>query len=32
MSCRELSVRIMEREGLYVSHVAIWEYEKYHGL
>ncbi len=32
LSCRELSVRIMEREGLYVSHVAIWEYEKHHGL
>lgn len=32
LSCRELSVRIMEGEGLCVSHVTIWEYEKHHGL
>lgn len=32
LSCRELSVKIMEREGLYVSHVAIWDYEKRCGL
>ncbi len=32
LSCRELSIKIMERDGLYISHVAIWEYEKRHGL
>lgn len=32
LSCRELSIKIMERDGFYISHVAIWEYEKQHGL
>lgn len=32
LSCRELSVKMMETDGLYVSHVAIWEFEKAHGL
>jgi len=32
LSCREISIKIMERDGLYISHVAIWEYEKQHGL
>lgn len=32
MSCRELSVRIMERDGLYVSPYSIWLYEKRLGL
>ena len=32
VSCRELSIKIMEREGLYVSHVAIWEHEKRLGI
>jgi putative transposase len=31
-SCRELSVRIMERHGVYVSPHAIWVYERAHGL
>jgi transposase InsO family protein len=31
-SCRELSVRIMEQEGMYVSPHAIWVYERDHGL
>jgi len=31
-SCRELSIKIMEREGLYVSHVAVWAYEKRLGI
>ena len=32
LSCRELSIKIMEREGLYVSHVAVWAYEKRLGI
>lgn len=32
LSCRELSVRIMETEEVYVSHLAIWQYEKRMGL
>lgn len=32
LSCRELSIKIMEREGLYVSHVAVWEYERRLGI
>lgn len=32
LSCRELSVKMMETDSLYVSHVAIWEFEKAHGL
>ena len=31
-SCRELSVRIMERHGVYVSPHAIWVFERAHGL
>ncbi len=32
LSCQELSVKVMETEGVYVSHMAIWQYEKRHGL
>jgi transposase InsO family protein len=32
LSCRELSVRLMEEKGVYVSHVAIWEYQKERGM
>jgi transposase InsO family protein len=32
LSCRELSIKLMEQEGLYVSHVAIWEHEKRLGI
>jgi putative transposase len=32
LSCRELSVRLMEERGLYMSHVAIWEHQKALGL
>lgn len=32
LSCRELSVKIMERHMVYISHVAIWEFEQQHGL
>jgi len=32
LSCRELSVKIMERDDFYISHVAIWEYEKRLGV
>lgn len=31
-SCRELSVRILERHGVYISHVAIWVFERARGL
>lgn len=31
-SCRELSIKIVEAEGRYISHVAIWEYERAQGL
>lgn len=31
-SCRELSVRILERHGVYISHVSIWEFERARGL
>ena len=31
-SCRELSVRVMEREGVYISPHAFWVYERAHGL
>lgn len=31
-SCRELSIKIMETEGLYMSHVAIWQYEQRLGI
>jgi putative transposase len=31
-SCRELSVKILEREGVYVSHVSIWLYEQSLGI
>lgn len=32
LSCRELSIKIMERAGLYVSRVATWEHEKRKGI
>lgn len=32
MNCRELSVRIMEEHGVYVSHMAIWEYQRRLGI
>lgn len=32
LSCRELSIKILETQALYVWHVAIWEYERTHGL
>ncbi len=32
LSTRELSIKIMETAGLYISHVAIWEYEKAIGI
>jgi len=31
-SCRELSVKILERDGVYVSHVSIWLYERSLGI
>lgn len=32
LSCREISVKIMEQSGLYVSPVAVWEHEKRLGI
>ncbi len=32
LSCQELSVKVMETEGIYVSHMAVWQYEKRMGL
>lgn len=32
LSCRELSIKILETQALYISHVAIWEYEKALGI
>ena len=32
LSCRELSIKILETQELYISHVAIWEYERTQGL
>ena len=32
LGCRELSIKILETKALYVSHVAIWEYESAQGL
>jgi putative transposase len=32
LSCRELSVKISERHGVYVSHVSIWLFEKSLGI
>ena len=32
LSCREISIRLMEEKGMYVSHVAIWSYMKSQGL
>lgn len=31
-SCRELSVKILERDGVYVSHVSIWLFERSLGI
>lgn len=32
LSCRELSIKILETQALYISHVAIWEYERSLGI
>ena len=32
LSCRELSITILETQERYISHVAIWEYERTQGL
>jgi len=32
LSCREISIRLMEEERVYVSHVAIWSHMKAQGL
>lgn len=31
-SCRELSVKILERHGVYISHVSIWLFERALGI
>jgi len=32
LNCRVLSVKIIEKHGVYISHVAIWAYQKYLGI
>ena len=32
LSCRELSVKLMEEKGVFVSHVAIWSHMRAEGL
>ena len=32
LSCRELSIKILETQERYMSHVAMWEYERARGL
>lgn len=32
LSSREISIRLMEEKGVYVSHVAIWSHMREHGL
>ena len=32
LSCRELSIKILETQERYLSHVAMWEYERAQGL